>query len=270
LRYAYRTALVTGASSGIGREMARQLAAGGCDLVLVARRGAVLEEVAASLRDRHGVRAEVLPADLITEAGLDAVAERLADPGRPVELLVNNAGFGVPGALAQAPYRAQEAQIQLNVLALVRLTHAALPLMVDRGYGGILNVSSVAAYTMLPGSATYAATKAFVTSFSQSLHAEVVDSGVHVTALCPGFTQTDFHDEGPDPGQNPGPGAGRRAGLAGLLWLQAGPVARAGLAAVAAGRPVCVPGAVYKTVVPLTRLVPRRVFRAAVRAVGRP
>jgi uncharacterized protein len=121
-------------------------------------------------------------------------------------------------------------------------------------------VSSVAAYTMLPGSATYAATKAFVTSFSQSLHAEVADKGVHVTALCPGFTRTDFHDEDP----------GRRAGLSGLLWLEAGAVARAGLAAVAAGRPVCVPGAVYKTVIPLTRLIPRRVFRAAVRAVGRP
>ena len=132
--------------------------------------------------------------------------------------------------------------------------------MVDRGYGGILNVSSVAGYTMLPGSATYGATKAFVTSFSQSLHAEVVDSGVHVTALCPGFTRTDFHADDSD----------RRAGLSGLLWLEAGPVARAGLAAVAAGRPVCIPGPVYKTVVPLTRLVPRRLFRAAVRAVGRP
>ena len=258
--HAYRSALVTGASSGIGLEMARQLAAGGCDLVLVARRGDVLGEVAADLRGRHGVQAEVLPADLVTEPGLAAVAERLADPARPVELLVNNAGFGVPGALAQAPYRAQEAQIQLNVLALVRLTHAALPLMVDRGYGGILNVSSVAGYTMLPGSATYGATKAFVTSFSQSLHAEVADSGVHVTALCPGFTRTDFHAEDSD----------RRAGLSGLFWLETGPVARAGLAAVAAGRPVCIPGAVYKTVVPLTRLVPRRVFRAAVRAVGRP
>ena len=260
MRYAYRTALVTGASSGIGLEMARQLAAAGCDLVLVARRGDVLEEVAAALRDKHGVQVEVLPADLITEPGLAAVAERLADPGRPVELLVNNAGFGVPGALVQAPYRAQEAQIQLNVLAPVRLTHAALPLMVDRGYGGILNVSSVAGYTMLPGSATYGATKAFVTSFSQSLHAEVADQGVHVTALCPGFTRTDFQAED----------SGRRAGLSGLLWLEAGPVARAGLAAVAAGRPVCVPGAVYKTVIPLTRLVPRRVFRAAVRAAGRP
>jgi short-subunit dehydrogenase len=256
----YRSAMVTGASAGIGAEIASQLAASGCDLILVARRESLLAEVAGRLAGQHGVRAEVLAADLTAEAGLAAAAERLSGPGHPVELLVNNAGFGVPGALAAAPFGPQEAQIRLNVLALARLTHAALPGMVEREFGGILNVASVAGYTMLPGSATYAATKAFVISFSQSLNAEVADQGVHVTALCPGFTRTDFHTEDPR----------RRAGLQGLLWLEAAPVARAGLAAVAAGRPVSVPGAVYKTVVPLTRLIPRRAFRAAVRAVGRP
>ncbi len=151
-----------------------------------------------------------------------------------------------------------EAQIRLNVLALVRLTHAALPGMLRRGHGGVLNVSSVAGVLISPGGATYAATKAFVTSFSDSLQAEVAGQGVHVTALCPGLTRTEPH------------GAGRGgAAAAAFGWLEAGRVARAGLDAVAAGRPVAVPGAQYKAVVPLARAAPRWLLRKAGKAARR-
>ena len=194
----YRTALVTGASSGIGERLARLLAADGCDLIVVARRAGRLEELAAGLRAAHHVHVEVLAADLITPAGLLAAENRLSDASRPVELLVNNAGFGLSGSFADVPADGAEAQIRLNVLALARLTHAVLPGMRKRGHGGILNVSSVAGVLISPGGAVYAATKAFVTSFSESLSAEVSGHGVHVTALCPGLTRTEFHDEGHD------------------------------------------------------------------------
>ncbi len=173
MHHAYRSALVTGASSGIGERLARLLAAGGCDLVIVARRAGRLADLAAELRTAHHVQVEVLAADLTTPGGLRAAENRLADAGRPVELLVNNAGFGLPGSFADLAADGAEAQIRLNVLALVRLTHAVLPGMLQRGYGGVLNVSSVAGVLISPGGATYAATKAFVTSFSESLHAEV-------------------------------------------------------------------------------------------------
>ena len=234
----YRSALVTGASSGIGERLARLLAADGCDLVVVARRAA---------------------ADLTTPAGLLAAENRLSDASRPVELLVNNAGFSLPGPFADGPADGAEAQIRLNVLALARLTHAVLPGMLKRGHGGILNVSSVAGFLISPGGAVYAATKAFVTSFSESLSAEVSGHGVHVTALCPGLTRTEFHDEVHE-GTTAAPS---------FAWLDAGKVARAGLDAVAAGRPAVVPGAQYKVVTSLARIVPRRMLRIAGKASRR-
>jgi short-subunit dehydrogenase len=259
MHHAYRTALVTGASSGIGERLAGLLAADGCDLIVVARRAGRLEELAAGLRASHHVQVEVLAADLTDPAGLLAVEGRLASASSPVELLVNNAGFGLSGPFADVPADGAEAQIRLNVLALVRLTHAVLPGMLQRGHGGVLNVSSVAGFLVSPGGATYGATKAFVTSFSESLHTEVSGRGIHVTALCPGLTRTEFHDEGHE-----------RAGSApAFAWLDAGRVARAGLDAVAAGRPVSVPGAQYKAIVPLARIVPRRVLRTAGRAFRR-
>jgi short-subunit dehydrogenase len=259
MHHAYRTALVTGASSGIGERLARLLAADGCGLIVVARRAGRLAELADELREAHHVPVEVLPADLTTPAGLLAAGNRLADASRPVELLVNNAGFGLPGRFADIAADGAEAQIRLNVLALVRLTHAVLPGMVQRGYGGVLNVSSVAGVLISPGSATYAATKAFVTSFSESLHAEVSGRGVHVTALCPGLTRTEFRAAGQHE-NTPAPA---------FAWLDAGRVARAGLDAVAAGRPVAVPGAQYKAVVPLARAAPRRILRFAGNALRR-
>ena len=257
MHHAYQTALVTGASSGIGERLARRLAADGCDLVILARRTGRLEALAAELRGAHRVGVEVLTADLTSPAGLAAAEARLSDPGRPVELLVNNAGFGASGWFADVPAGRAEDQIRLNVTAVVRLTHAALPGMLRRGHGGVLNVSSVAGFVPSPGAATYGATKAFVTSFSESLAAEVKGRGVHVTALCPGFTRTDERGR-------PGPGAGPA-----LAWLDADQVARAGLDAVAAGRVLAVPGAQYKSVVSLTRVVPRAVVRSAAAAVRR-
>jgi uncharacterized protein len=256
---AYKTALVTGASSGIGKQLAGQLAADGCDLVVVARRTGLLTQLAADLQAKHNVGVEVLTADLTSPEGLAAAAARLTQQARPVELLVNNAGFGSSGAFADLPAASVQGQVSLNVMALVALTHAALPSMLSRGHGGVLNVSSVAGFVASPGSAVYGATKAFVTSFSEGLSGEVAGRGVHVTALCPGFTRTEFHDDHPGDG-----------GLPGFAWLDAARVARAGLDAVAAGRVICVPGAQYKAVVPLARIVPRRVIRSVVKVVRRP
>ena len=249
----YRSALVTGASSGIGERLATLLAADGCDLIVVARRAGRLGELAAGLRAAHQVHVEVLAADLTTPAGLLAAEDRLSDGGRPVELLVNNAGLGLSGPFSEVPADGAEAQVRLNVLALARLTHAVLPGMLKRGHGGILNVSSVAGVLISPGGAVYAATKAFVTSFSESLSAEVSGRGVHVTALCPGLTRTEVHDEGHQ----------GTAAAPSFAWLDAGKVARAGLDAVAAGRPAAVPGAQYKMVTGLARIVPRRILRIA-------
>lgn len=256
---AYRTALVTGASSGIGEGFARELAARGASLVLVARRTDLLEGLAAELRDRGGVGVEVLTADLTKPDQLRVVEERLADPARPVELLVNNAGFGTRGRFADLPLDREEAQIRLNVLALVRLTHAVLPQMVERRHGGVLNVSSMAGHVAAPFNATYCATKSYVTTFSESLHGEVASRGVHVTALCPGFVRTDFQATA-----NTATG-----GIPGFAWMEVEPVVRAALAAVSAGRAVCVPGGQYKAVAPFTRVLPRGLLRTLVARVWR-
>ncbi|TDD69031.1 SDR family oxidoreductase [Actinomadura darangshiensis] len=244
MRHAYRTALVTGASSGIGESFARLLAGRGTDLVIVARRAELLDGLARELVERYRVAVEVVAADLTDPAQRAEVEARLR--AEPVELLVNNAGYGAFGAFAELPLNDHLAQIDLNVAALVRLTHAALPGMIERGRGGVLNVSSMSGFTPSPGSATYGATKAYVASFSESLHSEVAGKGVHVTALCPGFTRTE-DDVPPN-----------------LLWLRRDDVARAGLEAVSAGRALCVPGVQYKAALPALRLVPRPLLRAAV------
>ncbi|GAA4228511.1 SDR family oxidoreductase [Actinomadura meridiana] len=244
MRHAYRTALVTGATSGIGASFARLLAGRGADLVIVARRPARLDELARELVERYGVAVEVVAADLTDPFQRAEVEGRLSED--PVELLVNNAGHGAFGAFADAPVDDHLAQVELNVTALVRLTHAALPGMVGRGRGGVLNVASMAGFAPSPGCATFGATKAYVASFSESLHSEVAGAGVHVTALCPGFMRTD--DDAPS---HP-------------MWLRRDDVARAGLDAVAAGRALCIPGVQYKAAFPALRLVPRPLLRAAV------
>ncbi|WUH97023.1 SDR family oxidoreductase [Spirillospora sp. NBC_00431] len=251
MRHAYRTALVTGASSGIGESFARLLASRGTDLVIVARRAERLDGLARELVERYRVAVEVLAADLTDPLQRAEVEGRLS--ADPVELLVNNAGHGAFGAFAETSLDVQVAQIELNVTALVRLTHAVLPGMVERGRGGVLNVASMSGFAPSPGSATYGATKSYVASFSESLHSEVAGKGVHVTALCPGFTRTDDVRDRTVPSN--------------LLWLRRDDVAKAGLDAVATGRALCIPGVQYKAAFPALRLVPRPLLRAAVNRV---
>ena len=244
----FASALVTGASSGIGAEIARVLATRGCALTLVARRADRLEELARELSGK--VPVDVVPADLIDEAGVAAVEQRLTDS--PVELLVNNAGVGTGGEFHALPIDDELREINLNVIALVRLTRAALPSMVAAGRGGILNVSSLAGDQPLRGSATYAASKAYVTTFTESIAAELRGTGVHVTVLKPGFTYTEMGgEEAPDPDSFMGK----------HLWLQADRVARDAVDAVERGRLICVPGGQWKAVNGLVQALPRPVVR---------
>lgn len=248
----YRTALVTGASSGIGESFARLLASRGSDLVLVARRTDRLAALATRLRSEHGVEVEVLGADLVDPTALGSVESRLAGGSPPVDLLVNNAGFGTAGPFAELPAEREDEEIRLNVLALVRLTRAVLPGMVARRHGGVLNVSSVAGFQPTPFTATYGATKAFVTSFTEAVAAELSGTGVHATALCPGFTRTEFQVASAWPA----------ARIPKPLWLSADDVVVAGLDALRRGRPLCVPGAQYKAIATASRLAPRPLVRA--------
>lgn len=239
-------ALVTGATAGLGAEFAEQLAGRGYDLVLVARDVARLE----AARDRLPVRVQVLPADLTTDAGCAAVAERLA--AGDVDLLVNNAGVGTYAAFGTAELDREEAQLDLNVRAVLRLTHAAVRAMTARGSGRILNVSSVAGFVPRGGNATYSASKAWVTMFSEALAVQLEGSGVSVTAVCPGFTHTEFHERA----------QADMSRVPDRMWLQAADVVREGLDDALAGKPVSVPSPLYKTLVVAARSLPRPVLRA--------
>jgi len=254
--YPFRAALVTGASSGIGAEAARQLAAAGVPVVVVARRRERLEALAAELAD-----VEVLVADLETREGQTVVAARIADPARPIDLVVNNAGFGTSGAFAELDVDRLSREIALNVDALTRLTHAALAVMVPRGRGWVLNVSSFASFQPAPRLAVYAATKAYVTSLGESLHQEVKASGVVVTTLCPGLVRTEF--------QSVSNTSHYQTEFPDVLWLPVDEVVSTALNAVAKGRAVCVPGAFYKSASWATGMVPRWVRRAASGVVQR-
>jgi short-subunit dehydrogenase len=250
-------ALVTGASSGIGRAVAVRLAAEGSDLIVVARREDRLEALASELRAAHGVKVDVVVADVTVPEQLAALEERLRTGTPSVDLLVNNAGAGGQGAFAEIPLDWQDAQIHLNVLAPVRLTHAALEPMLANGRGGVLNVSSIAGLQPMPRVATYAATKAYLSSFSHALHEEVRHQGVTVTALLPGFTRTEFHDA-----------AGMsRSVVPGPAWMKADTVARAGLRAVARGRAQCVPGIGYRVLTGISGVTPWWLSRRVLGAV---
>jgi uncharacterized protein len=244
-------ALVTGASAGIGRTFAQTLAARGHDLVVVARDTARLELLAKELEAAHGTTTEVLGADLSVGADVATVEMRLTDDDRPVELLVNNAGFATVGRYHELPIAREIQEIGLNVVAVARLTHAALPGMVERGAGGVINVASMAAIQPTPLNATYGATKAFVSSLSQAVHEELAGTGVRCMVLCPGFTRTEFQERaGIDSNDIPD-----------FLWQEPAAVVDVALRAYEKGRAVCVPGPLNRVTAGFSAAVPSTVSR---------
>jgi short-subunit dehydrogenase len=252
-------AVITGASAGIGEQFARQLAAAGFDLTLVARREDRLRALAAELSAAHGIRAEAWPADLADEKHVAALADHLA-AANDLVLLVNNAGFGTRGEFVEVALERTLAMIRVHVLATVTLCRAAAPGMMARGGGAIINVSSIAAFFPSAGGATYGATKAYLNVFSETLAVELGSSGVAVQALCPGFTTTEFHDVGDyqnfDRGQIPVP-----------LWMPAADVVAESLAALGSGRVIVVPGARYRAIVAAANSPLGNPIRRAARAV---
>lgn len=247
-------ALVTGASSGLGVSFARQLAAAGNDLVLVARGAPAMERLGTELSGTHGIHAEILPADLADRAQLAKVAERIG--AGDVDTVVNNAGFGFYGPVVAHSVEQELGMVDVDVAAVVALTLAATKVMVPRRSGSILNVASVAAFATTPESATYSAAKSFVLMFTEALHDEVEASGVHVSVLCPGFTRTNFQAN-----------AGLEPKLPAFFWAEADDVVRAGLAALGRNQAVCVPGLLNKVVAASPRFGPRPFVRSLSRRV---
>ena len=240
-----RTALITGASSGLGAEYARQLAARRTNLVLVARDREALGQLAETVKERYGVAVEVLVADLLAPRQLEKVVHRLTDPERPIDMLVNNAGFGLPLSFASNDIDDEVRHLDLLVQVPMRLTHAVLTPMLQRGSGRIVNIASVAGF--IPRS-TYGACKGWLISFSRWANGRYRGRGVTVTAVCPGFTHTNFHERmGLPPGQE---------GLPDWMWLDARDVVSESLRDIARGQSVSVPSLRYKAIVGLTRVLP--------------
>lgn len=248
-------ALITGPTSGLGAGFARRYAVDGYDLVLVARDAQRLERLAAELHDEAGANVEVLVADLAEAADRAKVADRLA---AGVRVVVNNAGFATSGEFWTSDFAVLQSQLDVNVTAVMQLTHAALPPMIAAGEGTIINVASVAG--LLPGrGSTYSASKAWVVSFSEGLANGLDGTGVSVHALCPGFIHTEFHERaGID-----------MAGTPSILWLEVDDVVRETMADVARGKVVIVPGLQYKALTTGGRMVPRNLVRAVTKVVGR-
>ena len=249
-------ALVTGASSGIGREFALTLGQRGYDLVVVARDAARLQELAAELSAAHHVDVEVLAADLADGAALARVEDRLRDDGATVDLLVNNAGFGLHQRFSTGDVDGEQRLLDVLVTATMRLAHAAVPGMVRRRRGRIVVVSSVAGWIT---GGTYSAAKAWQTVFSESLHRELVGTGVTVTALAPGYVHTEFHQRG---GMD-------MTTVPEWLWLDARSVVDRALRDVAAGRAVSVPGAQYRLIAGGLQYLPRPLVRRITGGPGR-
>ena len=257
-----KIALITGASSGIGEAFADVFAAEGFDLVIAARREDRLRAVAERLERQHGGRVHVIPADFSRPDAVDVLCADLTARGFEVDALVNNAGYGVPGAYTASPWSRHDAFLQVMVTAVAELTYRLVPAMVERGYGRIVNVASLAGLTPPPaGHTLYAASKAFVIKFSEALSHEVRHAGVHVTAVCPGFTLSEFHDV-----------TGTRSQMKRLprwLWMDAPTVARQGFDAVMKGTPVYINGRVNRTIAALVRYLPQSAVTSIGRRLGR-
>lgn len=255
--YPFTRALITGASSGIGREIVEQLGSAKVGLVVVARREDRLREIQSKFPGT-----EVIVADLTTPEGVKAVVDRIADPHQPdIDLVVNNAGFGTSGHMHRIDPDRLSREIRLNVEALTRIMHAAIVAMTPRGIGYVLNVSSVASFQASPGLAVYSATKAYVTSLTEGVSEELRHTGVRITALCPGLTKTEF--------QSISNTSGLATEFPDFVWTSVPMVARAGLRAVAEGRTIAVPGLLYKVLVGISTVVPRGVSRKITRVITR-
>lgn len=241
-----RQALITGASSGIGEAFASALALEGYDLILVARRKEKLAEIATRLEGLFGVCAAILRADLSVEDDIKRVERCIQGTG--IDLLVNNAGFGNPGRFAEADIGMNLAQISVHIVATARLIHAALPKMIEHGSGAIINVASIGAFFPEPGEATYCATKAYLSNFSQALHTEVEPAGIKVQALCPGFTQTEFHDQ---PVYGP---YNVRSSIPNWFWMSPDEVVEQSLRALETNQAVCIPGLPNRLLVALAQI----------------
>ncbi|AKH84342.1 short-chain dehydrogenase [Streptomyces sp. CNQ-509] len=252
------TALITGSTAGLGAAFARRLAASGYDLVLVARTAERLHAQAAELHERYGVETSVLPADLAAEEGIAAVEKRLgeAGAGQPVDLLVNNAGFGLKGRFLQVTLADELTMLKVHCEAVLRLTTAAAAAMRERSRGAVVNVASVAAFVPR---GTYGASKSWVVQFTQGVARDLAGSGVRLMVLCPGFIRTEFHE---------------RAGMGtddipGWMWLDADKVAAEGLRDLRRGRTVSIPDPRYKALMGAAKLVPRGLLGRVSTGAGR-
>ena len=243
------TALVTGATAGIGLAFCRELAERGHDLVIVARHRAKLENVSDELRARHSINVEILAADLSKRAALRRVADRVADRDRPIDLLVNNAGFGTSKSFLKGELVDEEAMFDVLCRAVLVLSHAGALSMKDRGRGAIINVSSVAGFVPM---GTYGAAKGWTLAFTQSLAHELAGSGVSATALCPGFTHTEMHERAKVD----------MSRLPKVMWLEADRLVRDCLDDVKAGKVLSVPGVQYKVIAGFAEVAPRGLVRA--------
>jgi short-subunit dehydrogenase len=250
-------ALITGASAGIGEGFARHLASDGYSLVLVARRRERLEALAGSLAKEHGITADIVAADLASEDGVSAVEQRLR--GSDIELVVNNAGFGTVGAFGELPLERELEEVDVNIRALVRLSHVALEEMVPRRSGGIINLGSMAAYQPIPYNSTYAASKAFVLHFSQGLHEEAKPHGVTVTCVCPGPVKTEFQDVAGIDGSR----------IPAMNWVSVDDVVERALAGWRSGAAVVIPGAANVMTAVGAKLAPHALSRRIAGAMFR-
>ncbi|WP_328386173.1 SDR family NAD(P)-dependent oxidoreductase [Streptomyces sp. NBC_00400] len=250
------TALITGATAGIGAAFARRLASDGHSVVLVARDEKRLREQATELHDRHGIEAEVLSADLATEEGIAAVEARLSDPKHPVDLLVNNAGFGNKGEYLEVSMADELTMLKVHCEAVLRLTTAAVRGMRDRRRGAVVNVASVAAFVPR---GTYGASKAWVVQFTQGAARDLAGSGVRLMALCPGFVRTEFH-------QRAGMGTDN---IPGWMWLDADKLVDAAMKDLTRGKSLSVPDPRYKALMGAVKLAPRGVLGGLTSRTGR-